>query len=372
MEGVERTNNNNSLTKHQQVNSNQNQNSKQGTKPSPSASPSASPGDTKLGSPAPGRLDRNELQLEVEASLAQAKTATESLVTADVKELVKLEKRVEEFNKRSERQDISDQDLQSEADALITDAGRLRDASAPTLLSRLFGATVVDLTARLVALVGFVLIGATLILLLRMHGELARLHSAVKTTVTKEDLFASKGSLRTLVLSGFEHELATASKIDEQITEFRDLKERVIIALDQLGNSAPKPSGQPQDAAVDDPVTDSVYVIPENLFLGELLQSIDENQKIPVSYQIANSVFVPADSGKLIVITNNHNSDMAILVPKATRLNSLEQFSTYFQEAYDCHNVTVGSVFILNPTTVRKVGNGWEIETRGSFDIRGD
>jgi hypothetical protein len=349
-------------------NSNQNQN-KPGPKNSPSVSPRPSNEATPGASPS-RRTDREKLQLQVGTALAQAKAANDPFNTANYEELLRLEKRVEEFKRTIERSDASDRELQAEANSLISDAGQLRDASKPSWVSTFLGTTLFGLMARVAALIGIVLLSVTVTLLLRMQKRFAGLHFKLDQ-VAGAMTAAVSNELREVSSSRKSLEEALAGRIDKLSEEFTGVRTNLAPVLDHIKTGQEKNHQQQNGFASGEELIDAVYAVPENLSLAELLNSSEENQKIPVSFQIANSVFVRDDAGKLIVITNNHDSNFAILIPKATQLNSVDQFTNHLEVAYVCRNVTVGPIFIVKPTTVKRNADGWEIETQGTIEIRG-
>jgi hypothetical protein len=72
----------------------------------------------------------------------------------------------------------------------------------------------------------------------------------------------------------------------------------------------------------------------------------------------------------LIVRDSSLADGLFYAVPSIDRFSKGTDFTTYYQNYYDCENPSGGTVRILAPSIVSRVDGGWKLEEKGRLEIR--
>jgi hypothetical protein len=79
----------------------------------------------------------------------------------------------------------------------------------------------------------------------------------------------------------------------------------------------------------------------------------------------------PNKNEEFLIVKDNALADgLFYAVPSFNRFSTRSDYLTYYQNYYACENPSGGTVWILAPTTVRRVEGGWKLEEMGELEIR--
>ncbi len=79
----------------------------------------------------------------------------------------------------------------------------------------------------------------------------------------------------------------------------------------------------------------------------------------------------PNKNEEFLIVKDNALADgLFYAVPSFNRFSTRSDYLTYYQNYYACENPSGGAVWILVPTTVRRVEGGWKLEDMGELEIR--
>lgn len=79
----------------------------------------------------------------------------------------------------------------------------------------------------------------------------------------------------------------------------------------------------------------------------------------------------PNKNEEFLIVKDNALADgLFYAVPSFNRFSTKSEYLTYYQNYYACENPSGGAVWILAPTTVRRVEGGWKLEEMGELEIR--
>jgi tetratricopeptide (TPR) repeat protein len=93
---------------------------------------------------------------------------------------------------------------------------------------------------------------------------------------------------------------------------------------------------------------------------------------VKLEFDPASNVLRESQSGDYILIEKVRGSVLPIVIPRAPRLSSKQDYySTYF-ELFNCDNPAPGEVVVLSPAIVEKTENGWQLREAGFIDIKPD
>jgi len=104
---------------------------------------------------------------------------------------------------------------------------------------------------------------------------------------------------------------------------------------------------------------------------AEFLTSLGSSDKLTVGFdilEIDNNRLVPTPDGEFLLIGNGSSHSSPIVLPKRTQFTANRDYQLY-SEIYDCQEPGVGSVRILSPAVVEKLGGGWFLKERGRLEI---
>jgi tetratricopeptide (TPR) repeat protein len=99
------------------------------------------------------------------------------------------------------------------------------------------------------------------------------------------------------------------------------------------------------------------------------LGSIDSN-KIFVKHNPAQWLLVEAETGDFVVIPHGNGADQSLVLPRATRLVSKQQFTDLYNDYYDCDNPLPGEIEITFPAVVQETTGGWKLKSVGLLKIK--
>lgn len=79
----------------------------------------------------------------------------------------------------------------------------------------------------------------------------------------------------------------------------------------------------------------------------------------------------PNKNEEFLIVKDNALADgLFYAVPSFNRFSTRSDYLTYYQNYYACENPSGGTVWILAPTTVRRIEGGWKLEEMGELEIR--
>ena len=88
--------------------------------------------------------------------------------------------------------------------------------------------------------------------------------------------------------------------------------------------------------------------------------------KTNVTFDYETAAFVPIEDGEFVVVTN---SDPAVVLPRSPRFGSRRDFYEYYQDYYHCPKPDAGEINIVQPATVTRAANGWQLESTGTLEV---
>ena len=89
-------------------------------------------------------------------------------------------------------------------------------------------------------------------------------------------------------------------------------------------------------------------------------------EKVSVTFDYETEVFVPVEDGEFVVATN---SDPAVVLPRSPRFAARRDFYEYYQDYYHCPKPDAGEINIIQPATVARTANGWQLESTGTLEV---
>ena len=79
----------------------------------------------------------------------------------------------------------------------------------------------------------------------------------------------------------------------------------------------------------------------------------------------------PNKNQEFLVVKDSALADgLFYAVPSFARFSTKSEYLTYYQHYYACENPSGGTVWIIVPTTVRRVADGWKLQDMGELEIR--
>jgi hypothetical protein len=333
----------------------------------------ATPTPTPTPPPTSTKEERQILGDKVEAAIEEV-LAVQGHGGADRKQIIALQKRVTLLNQKLRLPETSIEDLRVEANDIVTQANRIREESRPSFLAGLIGSSLPDYLARVAILILLLLAVCMLALLLRLRRQIERSNSWLNKLGQKIDLLKDPPS-RVEAGSGppavETHEKAYDLALDSLSRDFHAFKDEIHQFLERLQNTGSlREQEDHSEIPISEEVRPDLKTLATTVYVSDFLEHTSKDRQISVRYEIANENFVIDPVGKLIVITGDAKTNEAILLPKASRLNSPDQFDTYYTQAYDCERLTLGSLFILTPAVVNKASDGWKLATRGTLELK--
>ncbi|HEV7398397.1 MAG TPA: tetratricopeptide repeat protein [Pyrinomonadaceae bacterium] len=77
-------------------------------------------------------------------------------------------------------------------------------------------------------------------------------------------------------------------------------------------------------------------------------------------------------SGDYVLVEKAPGSPKPLVVPKAQRFNSKQDYYNVYYELFNCENPSAGEVIILLPAIVEPAENGWQLKETGSLEVKPD
>lgn len=77
-------------------------------------------------------------------------------------------------------------------------------------------------------------------------------------------------------------------------------------------------------------------------------------------------------SGDYVLVEKVRGSALPIVVPRAAKLASKQDYYNTYYELFNCDNPAAGEVIILSPAIVEKSENGWQLREAGFINIKPD
>lgn len=72
----------------------------------------------------------------------------------------------------------------------------------------------------------------------------------------------------------------------------------------------------------------------------------------------------------MIVKDSALDHDLFYAVPSFVRFQTKSEYLTYYQNYYNCENPSGGAVWIVKPTVVRRVDDGWQLQQKGELEFK--
>jgi hypothetical protein len=97
-----------------------------------------------------------------------------------------------------------------------------------------------------------------------------------------------------------------------------------------------------------------------------------KNRAIPVKYDYKEKMLVEdgENEGHLLVVSDDSEQDALYLVPSFGFFQKKSDYTTYFENYYNCARPISGSVCIRLPAMVIRVNGGWQLEQLGELEVR--
>ncbi len=332
----------------------------------------ATPTPTPTQPPVSTREERQTLENKVEAALEEVLGHVHE--RADRKQIIALHKRARLINQKLHLPETNIEDLRVEANDIVAQANQIRDESRPSFWAGLIGSSLPDYLARAAIVILLVLTACMLALLLGLRREIERANYLIIRLDKKIELLKeSPGREET---GSSSPEVETDKKtydlaLNSLSGDFHSFKAEIHQFLERLQNTAAfTEQEEHSEASIAEEVRPDLRTLATAVYVSDFLEHTSKDCQISVRYEIANENFVIDPVGKLLVILGDSKTNEAILLPKASRLNSPDQFDTYYTQAYDCERLTLGSLFILTPAVVNNATDGWKLATRGTLELR--
>lgn len=100
-----------------------------------------------------------------------------------------------------------------------------------------------------------------------------------------------------------------------------------------------------------------------------------EKLRVPTTvlqFEPESNALAPSASGHYILIEKVRGSALPIVIPKAAKLSSKQDYYNTYYELFNCDNPATGEVVVLSPAIVEKTDDGWQLREAGFIDIRPD
>jgi hypothetical protein len=94
--------------------------------------------------------------------------------------------------------------------------------------------------------------------------------------------------------------------------------------------------------------------------------------KLNVTFDYENELFVPVEDGEFVVIRNGNEIVEAIVLPRSARFETRRDFYEFYQDYYHCPNPSAGEVHIVQPAAAARVAGGWKLQTPGILEVLED
>jgi hypothetical protein len=88
--------------------------------------------------------------------------------------------------------------------------------------------------------------------------------------------------------------------------------------------------------------------------------------KVNVTFDYESEAFVPVEDGEFVLLTN---CDPAVVLPRSPRFASRRDFYEFYQDYYHCPRPDAGEINIIQPATVTRSANGWQLESTGTLEV---
>lgn len=97
-----------------------------------------------------------------------------------------------------------------------------------------------------------------------------------------------------------------------------------------------------------------------------------KGRAIPVKYDYKERMLVEdvEHEGNLLVVRDDADGDALYLVPSFGFFQKKSDYTTYFENYYNCARPVSGSVWIRQPAMVIRVNGGWQLEQLGELEVR--
>lgn len=100
-----------------------------------------------------------------------------------------------------------------------------------------------------------------------------------------------------------------------------------------------------------------------------------EKLRVPTTvlqFEPESNALTQSASGHYILIEKVRGYALPIVIPKATKLSSKQDYYNTYYELFNCDNPATGEVVVLSPAIVEKTESGWQLREAGFIDIKPD
>ena len=111
------------------------------------------------------------------------------------------------------------------------------------------------------------------------------------------------------------------------------------------------------------------------LFPSSVIQYLRKTKaanKLNVVFDYASGLFLPAENGEFVLVSNGSQNRRPFVLPRSTRFESKRDFYELYQDYYHCSNVEAGEVHVIEPSLVERVREGWKLQSIGVLEIVDD
>lgn len=91
-----------------------------------------------------------------------------------------------------------------------------------------------------------------------------------------------------------------------------------------------------------------------------------------LQFDPGSNVLRESQAGDYILIEKVPGLALPIVIPKAAKLSSKQDYYNTYYELFNCDNPATGEVIVLSPAIVEKTEEGWQLREAGFIDIKPD
>lgn len=93
---------------------------------------------------------------------------------------------------------------------------------------------------------------------------------------------------------------------------------------------------------------------------------------VTLKFDLVSNALRQSESGEFVLIEKARGSALPIIVPKAAKFVTKQDYYTYYQTFFNCDNPSSGDVVIRSPAIVEKMDGGWRLRETGFIEIEPD
>ena len=93
---------------------------------------------------------------------------------------------------------------------------------------------------------------------------------------------------------------------------------------------------------------------------------------VPVCFLVEQSLLKEAKEGEYFLIPMAGASPVSIVIPRAVKLSSKQDYYNSYYELFNCENPVAGEVVIVSPAIVEAVEGGWQLKETGFLNVKAD